>query len=194
MSSSITDFNLSYIICTRNSKPKTRNYKNFLIYLTNHYQLTNTTDETNLTFEKFSKKLKILIQENEKDNNRDIIRSIKKDAKEIFKTVRFSKIPKILFRDTVSIIIGVAYRTSIFEDVNNIEITYQLAYQKIIRDENYLKLSEEETVIQLLSYIENTLYLRPSNKGKKKDTGNIIPLVLLTGTAGSVSPILSSYT
>ncbi len=60
-SSSITDFDLSYIICIRNSKLRTRNYKNFLIYLTNYYQLTDATDETNLTFEKFSRKLEILI-------------------------------------------------------------------------------------------------------------------------------------
>jgi len=57
-----------------------------------------------------------------------------------------------------------------------------------------LKLSEEETVTQLLSYIENTLYLKPLNKGKGKDTGNIIPLILPMGTAESVSPILSAYT
>ncbi len=63
--------------------------------------------------------------------------------------------------NTVSIIIGVAYRIDVFENTNNIEITHQLAYQKIIRDENYLKLSEKETVTQLLNYIENNPHLKP---------------------------------
>ncbi len=82
----------------------------------------------------------------------------------------------------------------VFGNINNIEVVHQLAYQKIIRDRNYLELSEEETVIQLLSYIEITPYLRPSSKGKGKDTRNIMPLILPTGTAGSVSPILPTYT
>jgi len=56
-----------------------------------------------------------------------------------------------------------------------------------------LKLSEEETVTQLLSYIENTLYLKPLSKGKEKNTGNITPLILPIRTAGSVLPILSAY-
>jgi len=71
---------------------------------------------------------------------------------------------------------------------------HQLAYQKVIRDRNYLELSEEEIVTQLLSYIENTSYLGSSSKGKRKDTGNIILLILPTGTAGSVLPILTAYT
>ncbi len=60
-SKSIADFDPSCIYYTGNSKPKIRNYKNFLIYLTNHYQLTDMTNETNLTFEKFSRKIEILI-------------------------------------------------------------------------------------------------------------------------------------
>ena len=86
--STITDFDLSCLICVRDSKSRTRNYKNFLIYLTNHYQLTDVTDETNLIFEKFLRKIKILLQEREEDNNKDIARSARKDAEEIFKIVR----------------------------------------------------------------------------------------------------------
>jgi len=54
-----------------------------------------------------------------------------------------------------------------------------VAYQKIIKEGNYLELSEEKTVIQLLSYIKNTLYLKLINKRKKRDTGNITSLILL---------------
>ncbi len=57
-----------------------------------------------------------------------------------------------------------------------------------------MELSEEETVTQLINYIEKTPYLRPASKGKKKETENITPLILPTGTVGSVSPILPAYT
>jgi len=88
----------------------------------------------------------------------------------------------------------VTYGTGIFGDANNIEVAYQLAYQKIIRDGNYLELSEEETIIQLLSYIENIPYLRPSSKSKGKNTENITSLILPTEITGSISPILPAYT
>ncbi len=55
-------------------------------------------------------------------------------------------------------------------------------------------MSENETVTQLLSYIENTPYLKPSSKRKRRDTENITPLVLPIETVESVSPILSVYT
>ncbi len=57
-----------------------------------------------------------------------------------------------------------------------------------------MELSEEETVTQLINYIEKTPYLRLLSKEKEKEMGNITPLILLTGTAGSVSPILPAYT
>jgi len=60
----------------------------------------------------------------------------------------------------VSIVIGVAYGTNVFDNTGNIELAHQLAYQQVVRDGNYLKLSEEETVTQLINYIEKTPYLR----------------------------------
>src|SRR6266540_3852324 len=118
----------------------------------------------------------------------------RRDIEDIFETVRFSRIPKTSFNNIASIIIGVAYGTGVFGNANNIEVVYQLAYQKVIKDENYLELSEEETVTQLLSYIENIPYLRLLSKGKGKNTGDITLLVVPTGTAGLVSLILPSHT
>ena len=123
-SESITDFDLSCIYCAENNKSRIRNYRNFLIYLTNHYQLTNATDKTNLIFEKFLRKIEILIQENKEDNNKDIAKSIRKDTEEILETVRFSKILEITLKDTAFILIGVAFRTDVFEDTNNIEVVH----------------------------------------------------------------------
>src|SRR6266540_3626641 len=190
----IADFDPSCIYCARDNKSRTRNYRNFLIYLTNHYQLTDITDETNLAFEKLSRRLEVLIQESEEETNKEIAKSARKNAEEIFETVRLGRTPKTSFNDTVSILIGVAYGINIFDNAGNIEIAHQLAYQQVIRDGNYLKLSEEETVTQLINYIEKTPYLRPLSKGKKKKTEDITPLILPTGTAGSVSSILSAYT
>src|SRR6266540_1427355 len=174
----IADFDLSCIYCAEDNKSRTRNYRNFLIYLTNHYQLTDATDETNLAFEKLSKRLEVLIQESKEETNNETAKSARRNAEEIFETVRLGKTSKTSFNDTVSILIGIAYGTNIFDNAGNIELAYQLAYQQVIRDGNYLELSEEETVVQLINYIEKTSYLRPLSKGKEKKTGDITPLIL----------------
>src|SRR6266542_2108870 len=114
-SRNIADFDPSCIYYTGDNKSRTRNYRNFIIYLTNHYQLTDVTDKTNITFEKLSRRLEVLIQESEEENNQETARSARKNAEEIFKTVRLSRISKTLFNDMVSILIGVAYRTNVFE-------------------------------------------------------------------------------
>src|SRR6266542_1079820 len=193
-SGNIADYDPSCIYYAGDNKARTRNYKNFLIYLTNHYQLTDATDEMNLAFEKLSRRLEVLIQESEEETNNETAKSARRNTEEIFKTVRLGRTPKTSFNDTVFILIGVAYGTNIFDKASNIEITHQLAYQQVVRDGNYLELSEEEMVTQLINYIEKTSYLRPSSKGKEKKTGDIMPLILLTGTAISVSPILPAYT
>src|SRR6266498_1276159 len=142
-SGNIADFDPSCIYCAGDNKSRTRN---FLIYLTNHYQLTDVTDEINLAFEKLSRRLEILIQESEEETNNKTAKSARKNAEEIFETVRLGRTPKISFNDTVSIQIGVAYRTNIFDNAGNIEITHWLAYQQVVKDGNYLELTEEETV------------------------------------------------
>jgi len=190
----ITDFDPSCIYCAGDNKLRIRNYRNFLIYLTNHYQLTDVTDETNLAFEKLSRRLEVLIQESEEETNNETVKSARRNVEEIFETVRLGRTPKTLFNDMVSILIRVAYGTNIFDNAGNIEIVNQLAYQQVVKDGNYLELSEEETVTQLINYIEKTPYLRPLSKGKEKEMEDITPLILPTGTTGSVSPILPTYT
>src|SRR6266496_3892161 len=123
-SGNIADYDPSCIYCAGDTKARTRNYKNFLIYLTNYYQLTDATDETNLAFEKLSRRLEILIQESEEESNKKTAKSARRNAEEIFETVRLGKTPKTSFNDTVSILIGVAYGTNIFDNAGNIEIAY----------------------------------------------------------------------
>ncbi len=81
----IADFDLSCIYYTGDSKSRTRNYKNFLIYLTNYYQLTDVIDKTNLTFEKLSRRLEVLIQESEEETNRKIAKSARKNVEKSLK-------------------------------------------------------------------------------------------------------------
>ena len=145
-SGNIADFDPSCIYCVGDNKPRTRNYRNFLIYLTNHYQLTDATDETNLTFEKLSRRLEVLIQESEEENNQKTAKSVRKNTEEIFETVRLNRTPKTSFNDMVSILIGVAYRTNVFDNASNLKIAHQLVYQQVIRDGNYLEISEEKTI------------------------------------------------
>ncbi len=190
----IADFDPSCIYYAGNNKSRTRNYRNFLIYLTNYYQLTDVIDETNLAFEKLSRRLEVLIQESEEDTNNETAKSARRNAEEIFETIRLGRTPKTSFNDMVSILIGVVYGTNIFDNAGNIELAYQLAYQQVVKDENYLELTEEETVTQLINYIEKTSHLRPASKGKEKETEDITPLIFLTGTVGLVSPILPAYT
>jgi len=66
------------------------------------------TNKTNLTFEKLSRKLEILLQ-NKNSTNKEIAKSIKKDTKDIFETLRLNKSPKTLFKNIVSIVIKVTY-------------------------------------------------------------------------------------
>src|SRR6266540_2643902 len=128
-SRNIADFNPSYIYYTGDNKSKIRNYRNFLIYLTNYYQLTDVTDKTNLAFEKLSRRLEVLIQESEEETNNETAKSARKNVEEIFETVRLGRTSKTSFNDMVSILIGVAYGTNIFDNANNIELAHQLAYQ-----------------------------------------------------------------
>src|SRR6266542_2003727 len=121
-SGNIADFDLSCIYCAGNNKSRIRNYRIFLIYLTNYYQLTDATDETNLAFEKLSRRLEILIQESEKETNSEIAKSARRNAEKIFETVRLGRIPKTSFNDTVSILIEIAYGTNIFGNASNIEL------------------------------------------------------------------------
>jgi len=98
-----------------------------LIYLINHYYLTDITDEINLTFKKLSRKIEILLQ-NKDSIKKKIAKSARKDAEDIFKTIILCRKSKISFTDTVSIVIKVAYRIKVFRNARNIEIAYQVAY------------------------------------------------------------------
>ena len=94
----------------------------------------------------------------------------------------------------VSIIIGIAYGTEVFGTEGNIKLAYQLVYKQVIRDGNYLELTEEETITQLLNYIGKTSHLKPfRSKEKNKNIKEITLLVLSTGIQESVSLILLAY-
>src|SRR6266498_4423797 len=80
----IADFDPSCIYCAGDNKSRTRNYRNFLIYLTNYYQLTDVIDKTNLAFKKLSRRLEVLIQESEEETNNETAKSARRNVEEIF--------------------------------------------------------------------------------------------------------------
>jgi len=62
--------------------------------------------------------------QNEKSTKREIAESVRKNAKDIFKTIRISRNPKTSFTDTVFIVIEIAYRIEVFRNAENIKIAY----------------------------------------------------------------------
>ncbi len=58
-----------------------------------------------------------------------MIKSARKDAKNIFNIIRVSWTSRISFKNMVLIIIGVAYSTEVFRTEDIIKIAYQLAYK-----------------------------------------------------------------
>ena len=73
-------------------------------------------------------------------------KSIRKNTENIFDIIKVSRISQTSFKNTVSIIIKIVYETEIFKNVNIIKTVYQLVYQQIIWEGNYLELSEKESI------------------------------------------------
>ncbi len=90
--------------------------------------MTDIINKTNLLFKKFSRKIKILLQ-NEDTEERETAKNAKKDTQDIFETIKLGQILRISFNDIVSIILEVVYGTKVFESKENIELAHQLAYK-----------------------------------------------------------------
>ncbi len=51
-------------------------------------------------------------------------KSVRKDVKNIFEIIKLSRILKTSFKNTVFIVIRVAYGIEVFESISNIELVY----------------------------------------------------------------------
>ncbi len=175
-------------ICIRDDKARTRAYKNFLIYITNHWGLEDATNETNNIFEA----LKNAIVRYKKDEISELRNLILRDTQDLLNTLYLKEELIFTKKDTARLIFSVAYITNTFAIESLIETTSSLAYNQIAEEGNYL--TAENTLS--VPYVTSTLYVRPQTviftKGKGKEEISLIPSPFLTpaGSGGSVSPLL----
>src|SRR6266498_3264657 len=178
-------------ICIGDDKARTRPYKNFLIYITNRWGLEDATNETNNRFEAF----KNALARYKRDEIPELRNLILRDVQDLLSTLYLKQEPIFTKKDTARLIFSVAYTTNTFAIENLIETTSSLAYNQIAEEGNYLTAENTPSV----PYITSTPYVRPQmvtftkGKGKKEISPISSPFLALSGSGGSVSPLLPQY-
>src|SRR6266542_4339188 len=178
-------------ICIGDDKARTRAYKNFLIYITNHWRLEDITNETNNRF----KVLKNAIVRYKKDEIPEFRNLILRDTQDLLSTLYLKEELIFTKKDTARLIFSVAYTTNTFAIESLIETTSSLAYNQIAEEGNYLTAENTPSV----PYVTSTPNVGPKmvtfTKGKGKEEISPIssPFLALAGSAGSVSPVLPQY-
>src|SRR6266511_350096 len=175
-------------ICIRDDKARTRAYKNFLIYITNHWGLEDATNETNNIFEA----LKNAIVRYKKDEISELRNLILRDTQDLLSTVYLKQEPIFTKKDTARLIFSVAYTTNTFAIESLIETSSSLAYNQKAEEENYLTVENTPSV----PYVTSTPYVGPqtiiTTKGKGREEISPIssPFLVPTGSGSAVSPLL----
>src|SRR6266498_3886970 len=187
----ISNYDGSCSICIGDDKARIRAYKNFLIYITNHWGLEDVTNETNNRFEA----LKKAVARYKKDEEPRLREHILRDTQDLLSTIYLKEEPIFTKKDTARLIFSIAYTTNIFTTENLIETSSSLAYNQIAEEGNYLTARN----IPSVPYVTSTPYVRPqtviATKGKGREEISPIPspFLALAGSAGSVSPLLPRY-
>src|SRR6266540_2198190 len=187
----ISNHDGSCFICVGDDKARTRAYKNFLIYITNHWGLEDATNETNNRFEA----LKNAFVRYKRDEKPELRNLILRDTQDLLSTVYLKSEPIFTKKDTARLIFSVAYTTNTFTIESLIETTSSLAYNQIAEEGNYLTAGNTPSV----PYVTSTPYVGPQTvtftKGKGREEISPIssPFLALAGSAGSVSLLLSQY-
>src|SRR6266498_2085045 len=178
-------------ICIGDDKARTRAYKNFLIYITNHWGLEDATNETNNRFEAL-KNVLVRYKKNEVSELRNLIL---KDTQDLLSTIYLKSEPIFIKKDTARLIFSVAYTTNTFAIESLIEISSSLVYNQIAEEGNYLTAKNTPSV----PYVTSTPYVGPQTliATKEKEREEISPIsspfLAPAGSGGSVSPLLSQY-
>ena len=187
----ISNHDRSCSICREDDKARTRAYKNFLIYITNHWELENVTNETNNRF----KTLKKAVARYKKDEKPRLRETILRDIQDLLSIIYLKEEPIFIKKDTIRLIFSVAYTTNTFTTENLIETSSSLAYNQIAKEGNYLTAGNTPSV----SYVKLTPYVGPQTviitKGKGREEVSPIasPFLASAGSKGSVSPLLPRY-
>src|SRR6266540_7090325 len=106
----ISNHDGSCSICIGDNKARTRVYKNFLIYITNHWGLEDVTNETNNRF----KALKNAIIRYKKNEVPELRNLILRDMQDLLSTLYLKEEPIFTKKDTARLIFSVAYTTNTF--------------------------------------------------------------------------------
>ncbi len=187
----ISNHDGSCFICIGDDKARTRAYKNFLIYITNHWGLEDATNETNNRFEAL-KNVLVRYKKNEVSELRNLIL---KDTQDLLSTIYLKSEPIFIKKDTARLIFSVAYTTNTFAIESLIEISSSLVYNQIAEEGNYLTAKNTPSV----PYVTSTPYVGPQTliatkeKGREEISPISSPFLAPAGSGGSVSPLLSQY-
>ncbi len=187
----ISNYDGSCSICIGDDKARTRTYKNFLIYITNHWELEDVTNETNNRFE-ILKKAVARYKRNEKLRLRKLIL---RDIQDLLSTVYLKD--KLIFtkKDTVRLIFSVAYTTNTFATENLIETSSSLVYNQIAEKGNYLIAENTLSVLYVIStpYVGPQMETVSKGKGREEILPISSPFLALSGSRGSIFPLLPRY-
>src|SRR6266498_3299314 len=187
----ISNYDGSCSICIGDDKARTRAYKNFLIFITNHWGLEDVTNETNNRFEAFKNAI-VRYKKNEILKLRNLIL---KDTQDLLSTIYLKEESIFTKKDTARLIFSVAYTTNTFIIESLIETSSSLAYNQIAEEGNYLTAENTPSV----SYVTSTPYVGPQTvtftKGKEREEISPIssPFLAPAGLGESVSPLLPQY-
>src|SRR6266498_3291573 len=187
----ISNHDRSCSICIGDDKARFRAYKNFLIYITNHWGLEDATNETNNRFEAF----KNAIVRYKKDKVPELRNLILRDTQDLLSIIYLKSKPIFTKKDTARLIFSVAYTTNTFAIESLIETSSSLTYNQIAEEGNYLTAENTPSV----PYVISTPYVGSQTvtftKGKGREEISLIPSHFLApaGSAGSVSPLLPQY-
>src|SRR6266542_1825968 len=168
----ISNYDRLCSICIRDNKARTRAYKNFLIYIINHWGLEDVTNETNNRFEA----LKKTVARYKKDEEPRLRELILRDIQDLLSTVYLKDEPIFIKKNTAKLIFSVAYTTNTFTTENLIETGSSLTYNQIAEEENYLIARNTLSV----PYVTSTSYVGPQTvivtKGKERE--KVSPIAL----------------
>src|SRR6266540_2925099 len=187
----ISNYDGSCSICIGDDKARIRAYKNFLIYITNHWGLEDVTNETNNRFEAL-KKAVARYKKNEEPRLRD---HILRDIQDLLSTVYLKEELIFTKKDTARLIFSVAYTTNTFTTENLIETSSSLAYNQIAEEENYLIAENTPSVPYVIStpYVGPQTVITTKGKGREEISPISSPFLAPAGSAESVLPLLPRY-
>src|SRR6266496_2113905 len=187
----ISSHNGSYSICIGDDKARTRAYKNFLIYITNHWGLEDVTNETNNRFEA----LKNALVRYKKDEISELRNLILRDTQDLLSTIYLKQELIFTKKDIARLIFSVAYTTNTFVIESLIETSSSLAYNQIAEEGNYLTAENTPSVpyVTSIPYVGPQTIIATKEKGREDISPIVSPFLAPAGSGGSISPLLSQY-